>query len=171
MPNDAIDLMKHAACEAIDSLEPELLRVSHAIHAQPELAFEETHAAALLADTLRGAELEVESGAYGLDTAFASEFGAAGDASVAILAEYDALPEIGHACGHNLIATSGVGAGIALAALATRPLQIVLYEVDARDPVIFGGVVLILALVGVLASYIPARRVSQIHPAEALQSG
>jgi putative ABC transport system permease protein len=61
--------------------------------------------------------------------------------------------------------------GIALAALATRPLQIVLYEVDARDPVIFGGVVLILALVGVLASYIPARRVSQIHPAEALQSG
>jgi ABC-type lipoprotein release transport system permease subunit len=61
--------------------------------------------------------------------------------------------------------------GIALAALATRPLQIVLYEVNARDPVIFGGVVLLLVLVGVLASYIPARRVSQIHPAEALQAG
>ena len=61
--------------------------------------------------------------------------------------------------------------GIALAPLATRPLQVILYEVDARDPVIFGGVVLILAMVGVLASYIPARRVSQIHPAEALQAG
>ena len=64
----------------------------------------------------------------------------------------------------------GIVLGIGLAALATRPLQIVLYEVDARDPVIFGGVVLALALVGVLATYIPARRVSQIHPAEALQT-
>ena len=65
----------------------------------------------------------------------------------------------------------GIVIGIALAALATRPLQVILYEVDARDPVIFGGVVLTLALVGVLASYIPARRVSQIHPAEALSTG
>jgi ABC-type lipoprotein release transport system permease subunit len=64
----------------------------------------------------------------------------------------------------------GIVIGIALAALATRPLQVILYEVDARDPVIFGGVVLTLALVGVLASYIPARRVSQIHPAEALST-
>ncbi|MGW8282299.1 MAG: FtsX-like permease family protein [Gemmatimonadota bacterium] len=62
----------------------------------------------------------------------------------------------------------GIVLGIGLAALATRPLQIILYEVDARDPVIFGGVVLALALVGILATYIPARRVSQIHPAEAL---
>jgi len=65
----------------------------------------------------------------------------------------------------------GIVIGIALAALATKPLQIILYEVDARDPVIFGGVVLALALVGAAASYIPARRVSRIHPAEALQSG
>jgi len=65
----------------------------------------------------------------------------------------------------------GITIGIALAALATRPLQIILYEVDARDPVIFGGVVLALALVGVLATYIPARRVSRIQPAEALSPG
>lgn len=65
----------------------------------------------------------------------------------------------------------GIVIGIALAALATKPLQIILYEVDARDPVIFGGVVLALALVGAIASYIPARRVSRIHPAEALQAG
>jgi len=62
----------------------------------------------------------------------------------------------------------GVVLGIGLAALATKPLQIILYEVDARDPVIFGGVVLVLALVGLLATYLPARRVSRIHPAEAL---
>jgi len=65
----------------------------------------------------------------------------------------------------------GIGIGIALAALATRPLQIVLYQVNARDPFIFGGVVLALALVGVLATYIPARRVTRIHPAEALTPG
>jgi predicted permease len=65
----------------------------------------------------------------------------------------------------------GITIGIGLAALATRPLQIILYEVDARDPVIFGGVVLALALVGLLATYIPARRVSRIHPAEALSPG
>ncbi|MEJ2483412.1 MAG: ABC transporter permease [Gemmatimonadota bacterium] len=65
----------------------------------------------------------------------------------------------------------GIVIGIALAALATKPLQIILYEVDARDPVIFGGVVLALALVGAVASYLPARRVSRIHPAEALQNG
>ena len=65
----------------------------------------------------------------------------------------------------------GITLGIGLAALATRPLQVILYEVDARDPVIFGGVVLALALVGLLATFIPARRVSRIHPAEALSPG
>ncbi|MBT8461420.1 MAG: ABC transporter permease [Gemmatimonadetes bacterium] len=65
----------------------------------------------------------------------------------------------------------GITLGIGLAALATRQLQIILYEVDARDPVIFGGVVLALAIVGLLATYIPARRVSRIHPAEALSPG
>jgi predicted permease len=65
----------------------------------------------------------------------------------------------------------GITLGIGLAALATRPLQIILYQVDARDPVIFGGVVLALALVGLLATYIPARRVTRIDPAEALSPG
>jgi len=117
MADDALDLLKRAACESIDSLEPELLRISHAIHAQPELAFEETHAAQLLVETLRGAELEVEAGAFGLETAFVSEFGNERGACVAVLAEYDALPGIGHACGHNLIATSALGAGLALSTL------------------------------------------------------
>ncbi|MGH0031798.1 MAG: M20/M25/M40 family metallo-hydrolase [Myxococcota bacterium] len=115
----SVDQLKREACEAIDRMAEDLLRVSREIHAHPELAFEEHRAAALLVDTLRGAGLEVQAGAYGLETAFASEFGS-GDACVAVLAEYDALPEIGHACGHNLIATAGVGAGLALASVADR---------------------------------------------------
>ncbi len=116
---DARDVkeLKEEVCAAVDAMRDELLRISHAIHARPELAFEEHAAAELLVSALRGAGLEVEAGAHGLETAFAAEFGAEGAPCVALLAEYDALPGIGHACGHNLIATSGVGAGLALHAL------------------------------------------------------
>jgi amidohydrolase len=110
--------LKQEACDAVDSMRTELLDLSRAIHANPELAFEEREAAARLADFLRRAGLEVESGVYGLETAFEAEFGAENGACVALLAEYDALPEIGHACGHNLIATASVGAGLALARLS-----------------------------------------------------
>lgn len=112
--------LKEEVCEAIDAMREDLLRASRAIHANPELSFEEHQAAALLVKMLRKAGLDVTEGAYGLETAFASEFGTRGAPCVALLAEYDALPEIGHACGHNLIATSGVGAGLALAALGPR---------------------------------------------------
>ncbi len=116
---DARDVkeLKEEVCAAVDAMRDELLRISHAIHARPELAFEEHAAAELLVSALRGAGLEVVAGAHGLETAFAAEFGADGAPCVALLAEYDALPGIGHACGHNLIATSGVGAGLALHAL------------------------------------------------------
>ncbi len=113
-----VQSLKDAVCDAVDGLREELLRLSRAIHAKPELAFEEHEAAALLVESLRGAGLDVRSSAHGLETAFATEFGAAGEPCVAILAEYDALPGIGHACGHNLIAASGVGAGLALASMA-----------------------------------------------------
>ena len=112
--------LKDEARAAVDRMRGELLRISHSIHANPELAFEEREAAALLVTALRDAGLAVEAGAYGLETAFAAEFGAADAPCVALLAEYDALPEIGHACGHNLIATAAVGAGLALAALGSR---------------------------------------------------
>ncbi len=116
---DAAEL-KQAACAAVDDIREELLRLSHGIHAKPELAFEEREAAALLSESIRRSGLEVESGAYGLETAFAAEFGSGDAGCVAILAEYDALPEIGHACGHNIIASAAVGAGLALFALADR---------------------------------------------------
>jgi len=112
--------LKDEACAAVDAIRDELLRISHEIHAHPELAFEEHRAAALLVDALARAGLDVVKGAYGLATAFAAEFGADDAPCVALLAEYDALPEIGHACGHNLIAASGIGASLALHALGAR---------------------------------------------------
>jgi amidohydrolase len=128
-----VQKLKQQACDEIDRRRDELLRVSRAIHAKPELAFEEREASALLQQTLRDAGLEVQGSAYGLETAFATEFGGAG-ACVAVLAEYDALPEIGHACGHNLIATSGVGAGLALAALgADLPGRVRLLGTPAEE--------------------------------------
>ncbi|MGH7337594.1 MAG: M20/M25/M40 family metallo-hydrolase, partial [Myxococcota bacterium] len=115
-----LDARKREVCETVERMRGDLLRLSREIHARPELAFEEHFASGLLVQALRGAGLEVTTGAYGLPTAFAAEFGAPAGPCVAVLAEYDALPEIGHACGHNLIATAGVGAGIALAALGAR---------------------------------------------------
>lgn len=115
-----VEQLKREVCGAVDAMRGDLLRLSHAIHQNPELAFEEYQAAALLVGTLRGAGLEVREGAHGLETAFAAEFGSHGTACVALLAEYDALPEMGHACGHNLIATASVGAALALGALADR---------------------------------------------------
>ena len=110
--------LKDRVCQAVDRMRDELLRISRAIHANPELAFEEHEAASLLVAALREAGLGVETGVHGLETAFSAEFGADGTPCVALLAEYDALPEMGHACGHNLIATASVGAGLALASVA-----------------------------------------------------
>jgi amidohydrolase len=109
--------LKEEICTAVDRMRDQLLGVARAIHAKPELAFQEHEAAALLVGLLREAGLEVNEGVYGLETAFSAEFGPEDGPCVALLAEYDALPEIGHACGHNLIAASGAGAGLALAGL------------------------------------------------------
>ena len=94
-----------------------VLALSTEIHGHPELAFAEHHASACVADALRAAGFAVRVGAFGLDTAVEGSYGD-GDITVAICAEYDALPGIGHACGHNIIAAAGVGAAIALASVA-----------------------------------------------------
>jgi amidohydrolase len=112
--------LKREVCEAVEAMREALVEMSRSIHAEPELAFEEHRASALLADALRDAGLDVQRGVAGLETAFSAEFGPSEAPCVALLAEYDALPGLGHACGHNLIATAGVGAGLALAKLASR---------------------------------------------------
>jgi amidohydrolase len=101
----------------VDARAAVLIEASHQLHARPELAFEEHHAHDLLTDLLEAEGLDVQRGAYGLPTAFAVRAGSSGPC-IAVMCEYDALPEIGHACGHNIIATAGLGAGLAAAALA-----------------------------------------------------
>jgi amidohydrolase len=102
----------------IEALRPQLLAISHTIHANPELAFKEYQAAALLSDTLAQHGFTVERGSGGLETAFTATYSTgSGGPTIALLCEYDALPEIGHACGHNIIGTVPVGVGMAL-----RPL-------------------------------------------------
>ncbi|MFA5564539.1 MAG: M20 family metallopeptidase [Acidimicrobiia bacterium] len=98
----------------IRSISDQLLHVSHQIHSQPELAFGEYKAHDLACDTLEAANFEVTRHAFGLETAFSATAGTSGP-TIAILCEYDALPEIGHACGHNIIAASGLGAAMAVA--------------------------------------------------------
>jgi amidohydrolase len=94
-----------------------LVATSHDIHAHPELNYEERYAHDLLTGLLEDEGLEVERHAHGLETAFVARAGSAGP-TIAVLCEYDALPGIGHACGHNIIATAGLGAGLAAAAVA-----------------------------------------------------
>lgn len=101
----------------IDRRADTLVDVSHRIHARPELNYEERFAHKLLTGVLEDAGLAVTRSARGVETAFEATAGTSGP-TVAVLCEYDALPGIGHGCGHNVIAAAGLGAGLAAAALA-----------------------------------------------------
>src|SRR5918999_5204639 len=115
--DDRIEALKQRGVEEIDKRADALVEASHQIHENPELCFEERFAHDLLTGILEVEGVEVERSAYGLDTAFVARAGREGP-TVAVLCEYDALPGIGHACGHNIIGTAGLGAGLAAAALA-----------------------------------------------------
>lgn len=117
MPSADPAALKERVVKAVDELADRLIEVSHEIHSHPELCYEERFAHNLLTDLLSQEGLEPERHAYGLETAFTARAGDSGPV-VAVLCEYDALPEIGHACGHNIIAGSGVGAGLAAASIA-----------------------------------------------------
>ncbi|HEX7098896.1 MAG TPA: M20 family metallopeptidase [Acidimicrobiia bacterium] len=101
----------------VDEIRDQLAEISRWMYQNPELAYEERRSSARLVDFLTRSGFEVTYPAYGLDTAFAARVGTTGP-HVVICAEYDALPGVGHACGHNIIATAALGAGHALAALA-----------------------------------------------------
>jgi len=110
---------KQKVAERIESVRDQLLSVSHDIWGHPELCFEEHHAHDVLTSALEGHGFTVERAACGLDTAFVARFGdpSATGPTIAMLCEYDALPEVGHACGHNIIAASGLGAALGAAAV------------------------------------------------------
>lgn len=111
----------------------DLVELSHAIHAEPELAFAEHRSCAKAQALVAERGFEITAAAGGLDTAFRAEFGD-GPLTVGVCAEYDALPEIGHACGHNIIAAAAVGAALALAEVAADVgLRVVLLGTPAEE--------------------------------------
>lgn len=112
-----LEVVKDRMAAEVDRLADVLIDSSHQIHAHPELGFQEHFAHDLLTRVLEEEGLAVERGAYGLPTAFAARAGSSGP-TIAVLCEYDALPVIGHACGHNVIGTAGLGAGLAAASMA-----------------------------------------------------
>ena len=111
------DDARGAAARTVAEAAERLVALSHGVHGDAELAFEEHRSSARLVEMLDAAGLRVETGVAGLDTAFVATAGS-GPVTIGICAEYDALPGIGHACGHNVIAAAAVGAGLALAPLA-----------------------------------------------------
>ena len=111
-----LDQLKARVIAEVDARRDELIRISDTIHAKPELAFQEFEAAALLASVLERKGFAVQRGVAGLETAFVASYTSQkGDRPVVtLLAEYDALVDLGHACGHNIIGTASVGAALAL---------------------------------------------------------
>jgi len=101
----------------VDARRDALVELSHRVHAANEIRFEERRSSSLVADALASAGFQVETGVCDLETAFVATAGS-GPVTIGICAEYDALPGIGHACGHNIIAAAAAGTGMALAPVA-----------------------------------------------------
>lgn len=106
--------------DAVSADARDLIALSAKLHAHPELRFEEVKAAAWICELVASRNIAVEKGLGGMPTSLRARAGTAGGPRVAILAEYDALPEIGHACGHNLIAAGAVGAFLAAARVVAQ---------------------------------------------------
>ncbi|WP_258522214.1 amidohydrolase [Actinomyces sp. Z5] len=145
--------------EVVDSLAPELVALSRDLHAHPEVGHAEHHAVAAVAELLRAHGIIPSLGVYGMDTALRAEIGADAAAhgeqrdseaprppggshphapTMAILAEYDALPGVGHGCGHNVMCANSVGAFLALAELSRRrpgvlPGRVILQTTPAEE--------------------------------------
>ena len=135
---------KAAARERFQSARQDLIELSHRIHAHPELAFQEEKASSWLCESLADAGFTVEKGICELPTAFRARFGS-GPMNVGICAEYDSLPDIGHACGHNIIAASAVGAALAAAKVADEVgLTVSVIGTPAEEVGNAGGKILLL---------------------------
>ena len=110
--------IKQQVCLDIDNRAADLISISHEIHAHPELNYQEKFAHDRLTQYIADSKIKVDRGAFELETAFDVSVRGGSGPTVAVLCEYDALPGIGHACGHNIIAAAGLGAGVALSAVA-----------------------------------------------------
>lgn len=128
--------------DTVNRRRDDLVALSHDIHAEPELAFDEHRSCAKTQALVAERGFAIEAAPGGLDTAFRAEYGS-GSLVIGVCAEYDALPEMGHACGHNIIAASAVGTALALAEVADElDLTVVLIGTPAEEA--GGGKVLLL---------------------------
>lgn len=136
--------MKTRAADAIHANTTSLIELSHRIHATPELAFEEHQSSAMVAEALEAQGFTLTRHACGLPTAFLARHGH-GALHVGICAEYDSLPGMGHACGHNIIAATAVGAAIGLATIAdTLDVTVHVLGTPAEEIGNAGGKILML---------------------------
>lgn len=136
-----IDARRQRALDSIDSHAAELRAVSQFIHDHPEIALEEVMSSEAAAAVLEKHGFDVERGIAGLPTAFRATTGSVDGPHIAFLAEYDALPGVGHGCGHNLICLSALVAGIgAKAALDELPARVTVFGTPAEEAV--GGKVI-----------------------------
>jgi amidohydrolase len=153
--------MKSDVISEVDRVAESLIDVSHRIHARPELNYEEHFAHDLLTGVLESSGFSVSRQAYGLSTAFEATFGSSGP-EVLILLEYDALPGIGHGCGHNIIAAAGLGAALACTRiLADVPGRLRVLGTPAEEG---GGGKIVMARNGAFESGDAAL---MVHPADA----
>lgn len=154
---------RDAATRAVDSSADALVELSHRIHGHPEIAFEEEDSSRWVAEALSAGGFAVDTGVADLPTAFVATAGS-GPFTIGICAEYDALPGIGHACGHNVIAAAAVGAGLALAPLADElGITVKVFGTPAEEG---GGGKIIMLERGVFAGIHAAM---MVHPAPAEQ--
>ena len=152
---------KSGAQERFRQAQDDLIALSHRIHAHPELGFEEEKACTWIAETLSDAGFSVETGICDMPTAFVARAGS-GPLHITICAEYDCLPGIGHACGHNIIAASAVGAGIAAARVADEVgLSVSVLGTPAEEAGNAGGKILLLER----GAFTDAQAAMMVHPA------
>lgn len=152
---------KAGARERFDAVRDSVITLSHRIHATPELGFEEEHSSTWIAEVLADAGFAVTKGICALPTAFVARAGS-GPLHIAICAEYDALPGIGHACGHNMIAAMAVGAGIAAAHVADDVgLTVSVIGTPAEEVGDAGGKILLLER----GAFSDAHAAMMVHPA------
>lgn len=155
--------VKAEARKKLDASFSHILELSHRIHANPEVGFEEAQASAWITEMLAAADFQVTRNFCDLPTAFLAKAGS-GPLHVCICAEYDALPGVGHACGHNIIAAAAVGAGIAASAVADAVgLSVSVIGTPAEERGDGGGKILLLERGG----FDGIHAAMMVHPAPA----
>lgn len=155
-----VEKLKIQACALIDKNAETLINISHEIHDHPEQNYEEVFASELLARTASSLGVPVDLGAFDCATGFSGDVGSG--PTVCIMSEYDALPDIGHGCGHNIIAAAGLGAAVALSSIADASGGRVRYMGTPAEE--GGGGKILMARNGALAGVDLAM---MVHPADA----